>query len=307
MRALRDSYGKKAYDAWRGAHPDDLGKFTSTPSEAWTPEHCWGVSSFRELVGAVSFLNAMNKRSVLFFRGQKQDRDPTPSLFRDQWNCSATLGHPNTLRIGDDTRHGYWRELLDLGPRIYEICKRTAGGLPRRRDLRDVREAQWAIIQHYELWPTPLIDITSSLKVAASFALFPTEHNPKPTEGYLYVVAFPHSTGSISIDVSDRYCLARLQSVCPPNAKRPHYQDGYLVGRYPFYEPTPRMADHSRLALRLVAKFRLFATSRFWEPDFPQAEPTALLPDDDELKTSFAREFGADGRYPLLARASAIA
>jgi len=31
--------------------------------------------------------------------------------------------------------------------------------LPRRRSIEMFREAVWAVAQHYDVWPTPLIDV----------------------------------------------------------------------------------------------------------------------------------------------------
>jgi hypothetical protein len=151
------------------------------------------------------------------------------------------------------------------------------------------REALWAVAQHYELWPTPLIDITASLRVAASFALW----NGR-SDGELYVVALPPSTNSITFEADQHVVLARLQAVCPPTAKRSHYQDGFLVGRFPFLGPTPNEIDSrpdqvSDLSRRLVARIKLKDEGRFWDADFPRMSPSSLMPpaSNDQLLERF--------------------
>jgi hypothetical protein len=94
----------------------------------------------------------MNKRLTLFFRGQAQDWDPVPALFRDSWSC---FGVSERVRLRD--RAGFWKELPQIGQRVYEICRESELGLPRWRGLRDIRETQWSVIQHYGVWPIPLI------------------------------------------------------------------------------------------------------------------------------------------------------
>ena len=241
----------------------------------------------------------MNKRLTLFFRGQTSDeRDPLPVLLRDKWKCFDTQ---EWFRLTTANRQLYWEELANIGKQVYEICKGSDLGLPRWRALRDTREVQWAVIQHYGLWPTPLIDITSSLRIAASFAMdlqvgIPGNHR----HGFVFVVGMPSSTGSITFDIDQQLCLARLYSACPRIAKRPHYQDGFLVGRFPIYS----MADHrvqekSNLLRRLVAKFSLVDEGNFWDEDFPIIRDTALYPENDPLRVHFVEEFGRSGQHSL--------
>jgi hypothetical protein len=118
--------------------------------------------------------------------------------------------------------------------------------------------------------------------------------------GFVFVVGMPSSTGSITFDIDQQVCLARLYSACPPIAKRPHYQDGFLVGRFPIYS----MADHrvkekSNLLRRLVAKFSLVDEGNFWDDDFPIIRGTAVYPENDLLMSRFLKEFGTSGQHSL--------
>jgi hypothetical protein len=129
-----------------------------------------------------------------------------------------------------------------------------------------------------------------------------------PRHGFLFVVGMPNSTGSIRFDIDRHLCLARLQSACPPVAKPPHRQDGFLAGMFPIYSMSDRgVGQKSSLLRRLVAKFELVDAGSFWhEEDFPMIRESALLPDDDELDRRLMDEFGPDGPSSLYRRARDI-
>ena len=123
----------------------------------------------------------MNNERILLFRGQRDDSPLTPTLFRDQWKPPfGRYRKPVPLVVA---RKAYWDGLTNAESVVLPILKRQ--GLPRWRHFRDYPQARWAVIQHYELWPTPLLDFTSSLRVAASFAFGCDRNAP---EGFLYIV-----------------------------------------------------------------------------------------------------------------------
>ncbi len=134
-------------------------------------------------------------------------------------------------------------------------------------------EHDLALIQHYELHPTPLIDLTQSLRVAATFAL------RGKTSGYVFVFGMPHTQGSISHFVDQEMVLVKLQNVCPPHALRPHYQEGYLVGKLPFNQ-TKEAGDN--LVRRLIGKYYLDnSDGKFWDRKFPAIPEDVLFPERD--------------------------
>jgi len=63
----------------------------------------------------------------------------------------------------------------------------------------------WAILQHYGVCDTPLVDLTHSLRVAASFAhlefLKAKSKNKRRKYGYVMALAMPYPVGSISYSV----------------------------------------------------------------------------------------------------------
>ena len=295
MYKLKRSYGKKAFDEWYARTPRDLGPDQTNPDAA--NSEVWSVSSFRQLIEAVAFLGSMNKRLALYYRGQIDDLKPAPALFRNAWPGFDT---DKVFQITPANRQQFFGALVDMGRCVFEICNERGLGLPRWRGLRDIREVQWAVVQHYGLWPTPLLDVSSNLRVAASLAMnFVPASRLSPKTGYLYVAGMPHSTGSISYNIDQHIVLARLQSACPPVAKRPHYQDGFLVGRFPLYEADEATAEKSSLLLRLVAKFKLQDFGDFWDADFPPICKAALLPSQDPLLDHFSAEFGTTGRHSV--------
>jgi hypothetical protein len=295
MYKLDESYGKKTFDTWNGERPRDLGSTQTNPEIA--NREIWHVSSFRELIENVAFLGSMNKRLTLLYRGQSRDWDPLPTLFRDSWTC---FGSDQRFGIDPGRRIQYWNQLERIGGQVYEVCNSKGFGLPRWRGLRNIREVQWAVIQHYGLWPTPFIDLTSSVRAAATFALdFKRGSARNPCSGFLYVVGMPYYTGSITFDIDENLVLARLHSSCPPIARRPHYQEGFLVGRFPMYSVADTSPSESRLVRRLIAKFKLEDTGHFWNEDFPMLGQNALLPADDPLLKRFLEEFGPRSNLPL--------
>jgi FRG domain len=295
MKALLRSYGKKTYDAWLTSQPRNL-KPTET-SYAEADQNLWSVRTYRSLLEAASFLSAMNKRLTLFFRGQSRNIDPLPTIFRGQWQPLQSGAY---VPITDTNRSWYFNHLADMGREVYTICDSPGLGLPRWRGLRDIREIQWAIIQHYGIWPTPLIDITSSLRVAASFAFGLSPGSPSsPKVAYLYVIGLPYATEWISSHHTQGIVLARLQSACPPVAKRPHFQDGFLLGASPLNSLTQDDCDRSRLTRRLVAKFELHDAGDFWDCDFPVIRKGALMPTEDRLLDRLYHYFGPSGTKPV--------
>jgi hypothetical protein len=138
-------------------------------------------------------------------------------------------------------------------------------------------------LQHYEICKTPLLDVTHSLRIAASFAS--QENNGM---GFIFALGVPNLSGAITASAEAGLQIIRLSSVCPPSAVRPHIQEGYLLGEYP--EMTgPTQKQHYKnyeidFGRRLVAKCR-FEPIPFWKAssDFPQVSQEALYPKSDPL------------------------
>jgi len=163
--------------------------------------------------------------------------------------------------------------------------------------LQRHRIIRWSILQHYEVCATPLLDVTHSLRIAASFASL-AKTNPV----YLMVVGVPNLSGAITASAEAGLQIMRLSSVCPPSAVRPHIQEGYLLGVYPelgAYADKENYDDYEMdFGRRLVAKFA-FDPGSFWkDDDFPQVAEHALYPSeqDDPLHALASRVQRAIGK-----------
>jgi len=236
----------------------------------WRAE-AYGVSTFRALVEHVAKLAYANRDELLFFRGQDKDY---------QSKAGGTTLYPAIYR-GDviptrELRHRF--DLLDQASRLLvERFKnaRVAG----HSELRQKRYIQWSILQHYEVAPTPLIDLTHSLRVACSFAQL---RSTDPT-CYVYVLGLPYVTNRITINSEHDLVNVRLLSICPPSALRPYFQEGYLAGTA---DVTTDFDSKTELDFRnrLVAKFAIpRARSAFWGAGFDQIPESALFPKADEI------------------------
>ncbi|MCA0301934.1 MAG: FRG domain-containing protein [Proteobacteria bacterium] len=292
MYPLEAIYGPRSYRTFKNSpHLSDDLRGTRQSAKEVAEEAPLYAQNYAELLEIISFLSVMNKRHSLYFRGQVDDRPPKAALFRDTWASLSGKRHEINARPG--VRQKVWQHLLEHIPfLVQDVCGRFP--TPRPATLSLFREAVWAVAQHYYLWPTPLIDVSPNLRVAASFAL-----SKRQASGFVYVYALPASTNSVTFDADQHVVLARLQAVCPPVAKRPHYQDGYLIGRFPFDGPTgdgeraPRaVSDPAR---RLVAKILLRNSPRgsFWDRDFPQMGEPSLVPSrHDALERAFRERVG---------------
>jgi hypothetical protein len=198
-------YGIESWRVWRVSAPLYLGNTKQRPEQIQAEEP-FNVSTYRDLFRVVSFLNVMNKEFNLLFRGQGHDYLLGPSISRENWEVPDIN---RTVRLSADRQY-YWQRLAPMCDWVSEILR---GKLPRHAPFeqykylgkKHLRVAPWAVIQHYGLWPTPLLDMTSSLRVAASFAL----GLPKSRDtGVLYVFAIPRIVSDVmdsSTPAVDRY------------------------------------------------------------------------------------------------------
>lgn len=228
------------------------------------------VSNYLDLAQRVSTLQYLNRDFVLMFRGQDQD------FANQQGNTTLKAAIYRGARVpGDEYPDRFNR--LKRAEDLLEFQYGEAGfrGLTRLRRQRILR---WAILQHYEICPTPLLDVTHSLRIAASFA-----SATKNRTAFLYVLGLPNLSGAITASAEAGLQVVRLASVCPPEAMRPHIQEGYLLGEYPDMD-RPEQKNLYRsyeidFGLRLIAKFS-FEPDAFWKNSraFPPIPTEALYP-----------------------------
>lgn len=230
------------------------------------------VVSYLDLATRIAELQYKNRDFVLLFRGQAREYKNRkrycslkPSLFRPKngTNPSSAMLTARFHRLRDAEHH--------------LVNAYAAEGLPGLSRFKRQPILRWSILQHYEVCDTPLLDVTHSLRIAASFA-----SDGAAGEAFIYVLGVPNLSGAVTASAEAGIQIVRLSSVCPPSALRPHIQEGYLLGEYPDmsgYDQKQHYEAHEiDFGRRLVAKFR-FDPQTFWSnAAFPKVERDALYP-----------------------------
>jgi hypothetical protein len=93
----------------------------------------------------------------------------------------------------------------------------------------------------------------------------------------------PYVTNRISIDSEHNLINVRLLSICPPDALRPYFQEGYLAGTT---DITTEYRSKSELDFnrRLIAKFKIPNSKSFWIQGSKKIPKGILLPEDGKIK-----------------------
>lgn len=254
------------------------------------------VGRFVELASKIAELQFRNRDYVLLFRGQRSDylnRDGNsslkPSLFRS--NGFERNPTPEILRVR-------FEKLKQAAQTLVSHYRKE--GLLGFDRLSRHRILQWSILQHYRVCDTPLLDVTHSLRIAATFA-----SEQAQTEAFVFVLGVPNLSGAITASSEAGLQIVQLSSACPPSAMRPHLQEGYLLAEYPDIADFEQKIHYPHYEIdfgrRLVAKFR-FNPQTFWTSDtFPRIEHKALYPTGtrdplEALMSELRMQFSPDGR-----------
>ena len=232
------------------------------------------VRNYMDLATKVAELQFRNRDFVLMFRGQKEDyknRSGYTSL-----KASLLRANSSTDRPTEQVLNTRFDKLVAAERALVEEYERRS--LLGRERLGRQRILRWAILQHYEICKTPLLDVTQSLRIAASFA----SHNAED-DAFIFVLGVPYINGAVTASAEAGLQIVRLASVCPPTAVRPHIQEGYLLAEYPDCANVEQKLLYSYAEMdfgrRLIAKF-CFKPSLFWDQNgpFPQISEKALYP-----------------------------
>lgn len=240
------------------------------PSSESVGTYSFKINTYKSLVAQIAKLAYLNKDYLLFFRGQPIDHKNKAG--------SSTL-YPSIYRGDYLTQReiNYRFELLNsAGNELATIFKNE--GIEGAKELRRKKYIQWSILQHYEICDTPLLDLTHSLRVACSFALLENNNN----NGYIYVFGLPFITNRITINSEHDLVNIRLLSICPPEALRPYFQEGYLAGTTDItniYDSKPELDFRNRL----IAKFEIPTNVNFWGSEFKIMPKNALYPSKDKV------------------------
>ena len=252
-----------------GKLPEEISKILGPNLVAASEGH--EVLSFRTLVELVAKTAYLNKDYLLFFRGQNTDyvnkvNKSTfyPSIYRGEYLQQREVNYRFEILSG----------ACHLLVKRFEKAKVTGTAELRRKKL-----IQWSILQHYEVCATPLLDFTQSLRVAASFAQLNNERDTS----FVYVFGMPYLTNRISNNSEHDLVNIRLLSICPPEALRPYFQEGYLAGTEDIensYDSKSELDFNNRL----VAKFRIPNSNQFWGRNFQAIPKSALYPKGDQIE-----------------------
>ena len=161
------------------------------------------VNSFMSLATKVAELQFLNRDFVLLFRGQKGDYKNNkgnttlkPTLFRTASgknpSLEALMQRFNTLQRAEGLLGKIYTERSFLG----------------RKRIQRQQMLRWSILQHYEVCATPLLDVTHSLRVAASFA-----SDGADCEAYVFVLGVPNLSGAVTASAEAGIQIIRLSSV----------------------------------------------------------------------------------------------
>jgi hypothetical protein len=266
------------YMVFHPEHPDIVNASSSTATHpglvlSRSPGH--DVSSYRGLLQKVAALTYHNSRFRILFRGQCADYTVN---HRGEPVARSSL-YPSILRsTGEKERKAELNRRFALLARTEEKLRESLAA----RDVHRDRIVRWAIIQHYEIMATPLLDVTSSLQTALSFALAGNRD-----EGYIFALAFPQLTGLISVSIESLTQVIDLTQICPPDALRPHFQSGVLVGDYPTVDNTTSTHGGkgmvgNNFSCRLLSKFRLTDCRNWINEGFVPTRSDILFPDADD-------------------------
>jgi uncharacterized protein YutE (UPF0331/DUF86 family) len=242
------------------------------------------VRNFRELVEHAARLAYLNKDHLLFFRGQHRD-------FRNK--AGASTFYPSIYR-GERVSRAELELRFDI---LFSAARRLCDALESARiegfnDVKRRRYIQWSVLQHYGVCSTPLLDLTHSIRVASSFAFLGSSDG----DPYVFVFGLPYITNRISVNSEHDIVNVRLLSICPPDALRPYFQEGYLAGTD---EITTEYTSKDELDFnnRLIAKFRLRRDDDFWGEGFGPIPESDLYPPDDrfeEICSQVKEELGTE-------------
>lgn len=236
------------------------------------------AKSYGELIETIAEIAYHNQDCLPLYRGQKEDYQTGKGKSQ-----SALFGILNRL---EGSSHAIGTQKAEQKKVLDAATKTFVPFIKKSRYKKDIiqtnftytDELVWAVFQHYGFLPTPLLDLTQSIHVAASFAAL----NNQTNKAYVYMLGFDSINANISYSWHERYQLIRLSSIMPKIARRPLYQEGYLLGDFP--SKRSFQGNRTNFAVRLMAKFVFNPRQKdFFKPLKPLSKEF-LLPMEDTMK-----------------------
>lgn len=259
------------------------------------------VDSYRDLTELVAQIAIANPHYQLYFRGQS-----------DYYTIGSLGTHslcPSLWRGLDVNSKEYQTSLSRRCQQLFkagEVLVREYESFKHRETeteelLLNNPLTRWAVLQHYELCNnlcgTPMLDISQSLRVAASFALL-----GKNAEGYLYVLGMPYQREMFSVDSISGITSVSLLGAMPSAAIRPYVQSGYLAIDNDWWrlyaldnEPDHHKSYHVNFAERIISCLRI-GGDEFWDDSSNGIiSSDALYPNTDVFQ-AFTEEIDLKGK-----------
>lgn len=249
-------------------HTSEIEQYLS--GQTFEKADAFPVPTYRYLIEQIAKLSYLNKDHLLFFRGQGLD-------FRNRGGASTF--YPTIYR-GDYVTERELNERFDLLDNAARQLKNLfqSNRVQGEDELRWKVYIQWSILQHYEVCATPLLDLTHSTRVACSFAQLEAQND----NGFVYVFGLPYVMNRISHNSEHDLVNVRLLSICPPEALRPYFQEGYLVATEDIRNEYDSKTDLD-FNRRLIAKFRIPKSVSFWGKGFSSIPKLVLYPKSDRV------------------------
>jgi len=228
------------------------------------------INKYTELVDFNAKIAYLNKDFLLFYRGQCLDyisRSGSstfyPSIYRKEYISP--------------------RELKDLFSRLDKSSNELIkifidNNIEGHKELKHKKYIQWSLLQHYQIFKTPLLDFTHSLHVACSFA----QYNNNSEYGFVFIFGLPYITNRISINSEHDIVNIRLISISPPDALRPYYQEAYLAGTTDITDDYDQKTELD-FRNRLIIKIKIPNDISFWGNEFNRIPDRVLFPTNDKM------------------------
>lgn len=248
------------------------------------------AASFLEIVQIAAQIQFVNRDKSILFRGQSKDALNSAGYSSLKPNLYRAKEGPKKIPTLATMKLRY-EVLEDAQKALIEIYRKN--NLLGRERIEKHELLRWAILQHYEVCFTPLLDVTQSLRMAVSMA-----YSDSYEFGYVYLLDTPPVSGGVSTQEDVGVQAIRLASVCPPEAFRPHVQEGLLLGAFPIVAKIDmhslyryRDLDFGR---RIVGKIRFSNHGiKADKNTFPTAPKQAMYPDQHDLMVELLKDLKA--------------
>lgn len=274
MRKINKAFSHIELETKNSSNSSKVWKSKSKNKEILSSEPL-RMDTYRKLVESVAQISFYNQDHNLFFRGQNED-------FKDEEGKSTifpTIYRPdeNGLQIADR-----FKELEKFTNKLLKSFQNEPNRFAGTSNVIKYKELRWAIAQHYNIIDTPVLDLTHSLHVAASFALKDLEEGEY---GVVQVLGLPNYNNTISYFTNEELSIIRLIAFGPPKASRLFMQEAYAVSPFPFTDLVRKVGrEKFNFSRRLIAKFAIPNVSEFWGEGFSPIPDRLLLPDIDKFK-----------------------